>query len=353
MNRSVPGPTRSFREDACRATLRRPARCLPHRRLRRRLDRWALSSALLHAVAILGAGCAGHLESDRGAAAGAGAAAAEPVELRVMTFNIRYGTAADGADAWDRRRALLIETIRSYDPAVLGVQEALRFQLDEIGADFPGMKEVGVGRDDGAEAGEYSSILYDGSRFALREHGTYWLSDTPGVPGSMTWGNRYPRLVTWALLHDTAADLTFYVLNTHWDHESQNARERSAAQVVDWLAASVGDRPVVVMGDFNAGESNPAFRALLDADRRVRLRDSFRDVYPGAGGVGTYHAFTGDRTGEKIDAVLVSPAWEVVDAAIVRTNRAGRYPSDHFPVTATLVWRGDRDHSAGRPSAVP
>lgn len=313
-----------------------------------------LPSALLLALAVLVAGCAGHLESDRGAAAETAAGAAEPVELRVMTFNIRYGTAADGADAWDRRRALSIETIRSYDPAVLGVQEALRFQLDEIGAAFPGMAEVGVGRDDGAEAGEYSAILYDGSRFALREHGTYWLSDTPDVAGSMTWGNRYPRLATWALLHDSAADLTFYVLNTHWDHESQNARERSAAQVVDWLAANVGDGPVVVMGDFNAGEGNPAFRALLDAsDRGVRLRDSFRDVYPDAGGVGTYHAFTGDRTGEKIDAVLVSPAWTVVDAAIVGTSRAGRYPSDHFPVTATLVWRGDRDHSAGRPSAVP
>ncbi|MBW3555105.1 MAG: endonuclease/exonuclease/phosphatase family protein, partial [Gemmatimonadetes bacterium] len=167
-----------------------------------------------------GLSCAGRPSGD---------AASSDAALRVMTFNVRYGTAPDGADAWPHRRAQLLRVVTDHDPDVLGLQEALRFQVDEIRAamDEPG-EVVGVGRDDGAEAGEYSAILYDRGRLALLDQGTFWLSDTPSVPGSTSWGNRIPRIATWARLRDTATDTSFYVVNTHWDHESQNARERSA-----------------------------------------------------------------------------------------------------------------------------
>lgn len=273
---------------------------------------------------------------------GADAAPPDDAPLRVMSFNVRWGTAPDGADAWQNRRAQLLRVVADHDPAVLGLQEALRFQVDAIRAamDDPG-QVVGVGRDDGAEAGEYSAILYDRGRLALLDQGTFWLSDTPTVPGSTSWGNRIPRIATWARFRDAASDTSFYVLNTHWDHESQNARERSARQIVDWIAAHAAGQPILLMGDFNAGEDNPAFTTLVRAaDRGVRLRDTFRALHPDAEPVGTYHAFRGDRTGEKIDAVLASPGWEVLDAAIVLANEDGRYPSDHFPVTATVRWRG-------------
>lgn len=266
-------------------------------------------------------------------------------ELRVMSFNIRYGTAPDGENAWTLRRPLVLRVVRDFDPAILGVQEALRFQLDEVGAALAHTREIGVGRDDGLEAGEYSAILYDSVRLKLLDHGTFWLSDTPDVPGSMTWGNHYPRLVTWAHLRDEPAAMSFYVLNTHWDHESQNARERSARQIMDWLASHAADEPVVLMGDFNAGEDNPAFRRLIASGASdVQLFDTYRALHPDARDVGTYHAFTGDRTRDKIDAVLASNGWAVIDAAIVTTSENGRLPSDHFPVTATLIWRG----AAGR-----
>lgn len=281
-----------------------------------------------------------------GATPAGDAASPDPRALRVMSFNVRFGTAPDGPNAWPHRRALLLRVVADHDPAVLGLQEALRYQVDEIRAamDEPG-EVVGVGRDDGAEAGEYSAILYDRGRLALLDQGTFWLSDTPTVPGSTSWGNRIPRIATWARFRDAAADLTFYVVNTHWDHESQNARERSARAILDWIADHAPGQPLLLMGDFNAGEANPAFTALLGAaERGVRLRDTYRAVHPHAEPVGTYHAFTGDRTGEKIDAVLATPGWEVLDAAIVLTNEDGRYPSDHFPVTATLLWRGaERD----------
>ncbi|MEJ2503362.1 MAG: endonuclease/exonuclease/phosphatase family protein [Gemmatimonadota bacterium] len=258
-----------------------------------------------------------------------------PAALRVMTFNIRYGNADDGPDSWPDRRSLVVRTLQDNHPHVLGVQEALRFQLDALATAFPGLAEVGVGRDDGLEAGEYSAILFDRTRLELLDQGTFWLSETPDVPGSMTWGNRYPRVVTWARFRDGDAGPTFTVVNTHWDHESQNARERSAAAVLGWLAARADDDPVVVMGDFNAGESNPAFRALVD-DPDAALRDSFREVHPDASPVGTFHGFSGDPGGDKIDAVLVSPEWRVLDAEIVRTRSGDRYPSDHFPVTGTV-----------------
>lgn len=252
-----------------------------------------------------------------------------------MSFNIRYGTAPDGNHVWALRRPVLMKVIRDFDPHVLGVQEALRFQLDELNAAFADFDEVGVGRDDGRRAGEYTAIFYDTTRLGLIEHQTFWLSDTPDLPGSMTWGNRYVRIVTWARFRERTGGRHFYVFNTHWDHESQPARERSAQLILDRIAHRQHQDPVLLMGDFNAGEDNPAFRALL-TDSIVRLIDTFRERHPDARAVGTYHAFRGDTTGARIDAILTGPGWQVIDAGIVRFSEGGRFPSDHFPVTAVV-----------------
>lgn len=292
-----------------------------------------LSWLTLAAAALLGApGCA----TVPSAGAPAPRTAQLEPELRVMTFNIRYGTAPDGEHAWPLRRNLLFQTIRDFAPDVLGVQEALRFQLDEVVRELPHLGEIGVGRGDGVEAGEYSAILFDRRRLDPMDSGTFWLSDTPGVPGSMTWGNRYPRVVTWARFRDRARGVVFVVFNTHWDHESQAAREGSAALVVERMREMRGDDPVILMGDFNAGEENPAFRVLVEA-ADAPLYDTFRALHPDARDTGTHHAFTGDRSGEKIDAILASPEWRTLAADIVLYSENGRFPSDHYPVTAILV----------------
>jgi endonuclease/exonuclease/phosphatase family metal-dependent hydrolase len=253
-----------------------------------------------------------------------------------MTFNIRYGTAPDGADAWPNRRALAVRVIREFDPAVLALQEALRSQLDEIERALPSFGEIGVGRDDGRQAGEYAAILYDRRRLAAIDQGWFWLSDTPDVAGSMTWGNRFPRIVTWARLADRAAAATFYIFDTHWDHESQPARDGSARLLLERIAARADPgSPVVLAGDFNSGQDNPAFRALLASG----LADTFRALHPDARDTGTFHAFRGDRGGPKIDAILVSPQWQPLQAEIVHTVESGHYPSDHFPVTAVVALR--------------
>lgn len=264
--------------------------------------------------------------------------------LDVMTFNIRYGTAPDSADAWPNRRSLLFDVIREEAPHVLGVQEALRFQLDELRQTFNRMGEAGVGRDDGQQQGEYAAILYDTRRLELLEQGTFWFSPTPEVPGSKGWGNNITRIATWARFRDLLTTGIFYVYNVHWDHESQASRDSSALLLLRRVAAREhAEDPTVVMGDFNAGETNTAFRTLLSGGARVpgapRLIDTFRARNPSAIRVGTYHAFKGGTEGEKIDAILVGPAWNVIQSAIVNTSAGGRYPSDHYPVTARIARR--------------
>lgn len=260
--------------------------------------------------------------------------------IRVLSFNIRYGTAPDGDHVWTNRRPLVITTIHDHAPHLLGVQEALRAQLDALDDALPAYRELGVGRDDGRTVGEYSALFVDTARFAVLNHGTFWLSDTPDVPGSTSWGNRITRIVTWARLVDRAegasgAD-TVRVYNLHWDHESQPSRERSAQLLLARIAAdgSPGDR-VIVMGDFNSDEENPAYIALL-ADTSASLRDALRVRHPDARMVGTYHAFKGDSAGGMIDHVLVGPGWRVEASGIDRRKFDALWPSDHFAVWAVL-----------------
>ncbi len=258
--------------------------------------------------------------------------AAEPGQkLTAMTFNILTST-NDGENSWPKRREMVFEVIRQAAPDVLGLQEALRGQLDELATTFPEFAALGVGRQaDGG--GEYSALLYRRARFDVEASGTFWLSATPEVPGSTSWGNQLPRICCWARLFDRSSGNRLYVYNTHWDHQSQPARVGAGELIAKRVAERVGaSDPVIVLGDFNVGAGNNARAPLVDTG----MRDSFRDLHAKATEVGTFNAFDGRTNGKKIDAVLVSKHWQVVAATIDRSNRAGRYPSDHFPVTALL-----------------
>jgi len=259
------------------------------------------------------------------------ASAAVPEPLVVMSFNIRYGTADDGPDRWELRRRQLFDVLTAQAPDIVGLQEALHFQIDEILAAVPGYAIVGVGRADGGQSGEYAAVLYRTSRLTVRRASTFWFSDTPEVVKSNTWGAALERICTWALFDDRQGR-PFYLYNLHLDHRSQPAREKSAALLLARIAERAPVLPVVVTGDFNAGEANPVTQAMT----RV-LRDTFRVVHPEAREVGTGNQFKlGMTTGEKIDYVFVEPATQVLSADIVRTAVDGRYPSDHFPVVARI-----------------
>lgn len=266
---------------------------------------------------------------------------AEP--LTVMTFNIRLGTAADGDNHWNRRKEMLYDVLRTENADLIGLQEAFRFQIDEILAAVPGYAVVGVGRDDGKAGGETSAILFRASRFSVAASGTFWFSYTPDTPGTRTWGNRYNRVSSWARFIDRDGS-AFYHFNMHLDHESQPSREKS----MDLLLQRVNARPfpaepVVVTGDFNVGETNPALHTLVGAPGRAATDptppfvDTFRVLHPDEKVAGTFTAFTfGNVNGDKIDYVLVQPGTPVLSAGIIRTSKDNRYPSDHFPVVARI-----------------
>ena len=264
------------------------------------------------------------------------ATAAQPREpLTVMTFNIRYGTAKDGENEWSARRDMLFEVIRDAKPDLLGLQEALDFQIDEILAAVSGYAVVGVGRDDGAEKGEYSAILFRTERFHVAEAGTFWFSDTPTVPGSKSWGNQITRISSWARFIDRDGR-GFYHFNLHLDHQSQPSRERSTVLLRGRIDTRTFPDPVIVTGDFNVGETNPAL-ATLTGGSGAPLMDTFRVVHADVKDAGTFSDFKfGFHGTDKIDYVLVQPGTEVMAAEIVRFSRNNRYPSDHFPVTARV-----------------
>jgi endonuclease/exonuclease/phosphatase family metal-dependent hydrolase len=256
----------------------------------------------------------------------------EETSMRLMTFNIRYANPEDGENCWEKRREMVYKLIRDEKPDVLGVQEALKPQLDEIGKALPEYASVGVGRDDGKSAGEHSQILYRADRFRVEGKGTFWFSDTPDVPGSKHWGNTVIRICTWARLKDKKTGRAFTVYNLHLDHQSQPSRVKSVELLLKRIQARAHKDPVVVMGDFNAGEDNAAVTVLKEA-KEPKLQDTFRRIQPQATEVGTFHGFRGKAGSEKIDYIFVTEEFEVETAGILLTNDKGRYPSDHFPVT--------------------
>jgi len=272
--------------------------------------------------------------------------------LTVATFNIRYGTARDGDNAWERRRTLCIGVIRTLDADVLGLQEALAFQLDEIRAQLPGYALVGIGRDDGRRGGEHAAILVRSARFAVDRSATVWLSDTPNVPGSRSWGNAITRVCTWVRLIDLKTSSAIWVYNVHLDHQSQESRRRSVEYIAELIAQRpFADEPVIVMGDFNAGEDNAVCRFLRGEIASgggevppVGLVDSYRAIHPEVTQVGTFNGFADRRDGEKIDHILCSTGIEIIAADIDRTRGdGGRCPSDHDAVWAQVrIGREDR-----------
>ncbi len=270
-----------------------------------------------------------------------GAEAGQGLRIKAMTFNIRLSRAHDGANAWPHRRELVAEVIRRSGADFVGVQEAWPEQIAYLAQALPELRYLGRSRERDGVEGEAIPLFYRHQRWSLdpQEHGTFWLSDTPEVPGSTGWGNQIPRVITWGRCIEKAGGGARYVYNVHLYHLSAISRVRSALALAEHITRRAHPDPVLVLGDFNAGESSEPVRYLTGGDHAspVQLRDTFRAVHPGATLAGTFHAFGGATTGAKIDYILASREVEVIAAAIVRDSFHGRYPSDHFPVTAEVI----------------
>lgn len=262
--------------------------------------------------------------------------------LRVMSFNVRYGRADDGENAWPHRRRLLIETVKAFGPDLLGTQEALGFQAEFLRQNLPGYAHVGWSREPDSADGEQCGILFREERFERRDAGQFWLSETPDVPGSRGWDAALPRVATWVRLRDRRQGSELVFLNTHFDHVGEEARRQSARLLRTRLRDLGPSQPWIVAGDFNAPEGSPPWEVLVGSagDDGLVVIDAWRAAHPArTDGEGTFHAFGGERSGGRIDWILHSSRFETVGATIDRTAEDGRFPSDHFPVTAVLRWR--------------
>ncbi|MFD9459875.1 endonuclease/exonuclease/phosphatase family protein [Streptomyces sp. NPDC060027] len=255
--------------------------------------------------------------------------------LDVMTFNLRYASAV-GPNSWTVRRPVMRELLRGGTPHVLATQEGLYRQLLDIEADLaPHYAWIGTGREGGSRD-ESVAIFYDTRRLAPVEHETFWLSDTPRVIGSRTWGNTLPRIATWVRFRDLRdGGREFYVLNTHLDHAKQYARTRGASLIVDRIARFDASLPCLVTGDFNAAaHGNAAYDILLGAG----LADTWDTAAERSRLYATFHGYrplTPD--GERIDWILATPGVTAHRASIGTYSRNGQFPSDHLPVQASLT----------------
>lgn len=254
--------------------------------------------------------------------------------LCVMTYNLRYASATP-PNAWPDRRPLMREAITNIAPDLIGTQEGLHAQLQDLASDLPDYAWTGVGRDDGKTKGEFMAVFYRKARLEALNTNHFWLSDTPEIPGSTTWGNSNRRMVTWLKFRDRVTGGEFFLFNTHFDHQVQLAREKSAELVRQRIAALETKLPVLLVGDFNAAAgANKTYEILTN-------RNFFADAWTTAAvrtgdGIGTFNDFKpGLRSGPRIDWILTRGAIAAERAETVTFSRDHQFPSDHFPV---VVW---------------
>lgn len=259
--------------------------------------------------------------------------------IKVMSYNIRYGSANDGENHWEKRKEFLVETIRKFNPDLLGTQETLAFQRDYLAKNLSGYDYLGVGRDNGAEKGEMMALFYRKERFEKLDGGHFWLSETPDKIGSKSWDSSLPRMVTWVKLKDRknpeAKPILFF--NTHFDHRGPKARLESAKLIRRKLRELGEGCRLLLTGDFNADAESEPYQALFGGDDAPVI-DAFRKKNPQKSeNEGTFTGFkAGPIKGARIDWVGCSHDWEIVDCQIDQTSKDGRTPSDHLPILATF-----------------
>ncbi|MFG2208613.1 endonuclease/exonuclease/phosphatase family protein [Streptomyces sp. NPDC048638] len=302
---------------------------------RRSALRAAAAGAVGLPVAAYGAGTA-YAAGAAPAAEGSPTVAGRGRGLRVMTFNLRYASDTR-PHSWAERRPVMRSLLRREAPQLLGTQEGLYGQLRDIAEDLgPQYAWVGTGRGGGSRD-EFAALFYDVRRLAPVEYDHFWLSDTPYLIGSASWGNTVIRMATWVRFRDLRAGGEFYALNTHLDHAHPYSRERSAALITERLGALDASLPRIVTGDFNvAAHKNPVYDAMLGGGALV---DSWDKATERSAAYATFHGYRPlVPDGDRIDWILTS--------AVVRTRRAtintfsehGQFPSDHLPVQALLDW---------------
>ncbi len=262
---------------------------------------------------------------------------AQKLELRAISFNIRYDSPKDAEEGngWERRKPRVADLIRFHQPDVVGMQEVLKHQAEYLDEALPNYGWVGVGRDNGKTKGEYSPVFYRKDKFELIETETFWLAERTDKPGK-SWDAALPRIMTWAKLKVIESDEEFFVFNTHFDHVGEIARVESAKLIAKKVGEIAGDSPFVITGDFNCSPVSDPFESLVASSL---IMDSFLNSEaipygPEGSFCGSFEA--GKENQERIDHIFVRSGTKVIKCAVLTDNYRGKYPSDHLPVLADI-----------------
>ncbi|GLE04806.1 hypothetical protein PINS_up013785 [Pythium insidiosum] len=274
----------------------------------------------------------------------------DPFLLRLMTFNLRYGSAWDGDNSWQHRRMHVANLINRFHPVVMATQEGEEPQLAELQALLPGYERFGKPRKPGSE---HTQIFYDTSVVELLEGDTFWLSETPHVPESWSWDTSLVRIATWCRFRLRSTGQQLVVVNTHLDHQGAVAQfegSRTIWKVLRSVLEQHGHPPLFLMGDFNVNRGSRVYEYLTKHDDGPRFSDAWFAAQHRIGRVdNTYHEWIGpayDATTpaaeplsghEHIDWIFARPALPVTVAQVVTESLNGRFPSDHYPIVADVI----------------
>jgi endonuclease/exonuclease/phosphatase family metal-dependent hydrolase len=259
----------------------------------------------------------------------------EKGSVKVMSFNVRYDNPADGENSWSNRKDLVISTLIDRSPDIIGMQEVLKSQLDDLDKLLPWYDYIGVGRIDGKEAGEYCPVFYKMNRFDVLDQGTLWLSDKPDSIGSTGWDAALPRIMTWVLFNDRFVNKKFYFLNTHFDHQGETARIESA-RLIKTFANTLNDAPIILSGDFNCIDSSEPYAEIV-SENGIKLYDACKkSVLAPKGDQGTFNGFGKKFPPMRIDFIFGNSSWRIYEFRTLQITEGDVYISDHYPIESIM-----------------
>ena len=253
--------------------------------------------------------------------------------FRIATFNIRL-PADKTPNSWAERAPKCRALIAKHGFDLMGLQEAMWPQIQDL-LQMEGWAFVGVCREDGKQKGEASCIFYKTERFEVLKSGTFWLSETPEVPGSKSWETACTRVCTWADMKDRVSGKTFVFFNTHLDHVSKEAREKGMELIIRRMAEYAQGRPVFLTGDMNSYASDASVKTALTVLRDAKTISRT----PHEGPIVTFNSFKykANPQGQAIDYIFTSAGIDVLSHMTISDSENQLYPSDHFPVAADVV----------------
>lgn len=262
----------------------------------------------------------------------------QDITIKVMTFNVRFDNPGDGVNAWPNRIPIVEKYMNDEMPDIVGMQENLHHQNQDLLQIMPGYAFVGTGRDDGKEGGEFSPVFFRTEVFELLEDGQFWLSETPDVPGSIGWEAIFPRVVAWAKLQHIESGNALFVFNTHFSHVSDMARKKSMKFMSEKVNAIADGHPTIVMGDFNITKGSDLYFEMIEHfDQNNNLSNAqYLSRAPVHNADATFNAFRDDIAPRVIDYIFVDDHFDVLSYGVDKVKEGEVFISDHWPVQAVL-----------------